>query len=512
MKINLKSLFKYLSIATVIIGLVFSFHLKKPKKEDFLSLHYADMINIDTLDKIIEVLASDSLEGRETGTEGELKAAYYLSLLHVENNVMPLNDEYFQEFQVIKPEIPDVSISTDVNTYVVGEDFLSLFPHDSTWFSDDYIVYVGYGIEDKSWNDYAYRDVRGKIVLAKEGEPKDQFGINILTATERPSEWSADPIHEYILKRNAAIKYGAKAFLFYAPKNYKLFKKLYERIYKKNNQTSSIKKDTLYDFIISQKVLEDISGYDNLDSVYYTGRKDRKWPVPITINYGSKNVALYSQNVIAYVKGDEKADEIILITTNYDHLGKEDTVIYRGANNNASGSAALIEIAKAFQRAADEGYHMKRSLLFVHFSGREKKHLGVKYFLQNLPVKKEKIKAVIDIDMIGFLDTLSTDPSVVYMANSLNNKNFYKRLKAVNKAGPKLKVRFLKHARLFSNPDIASDGVVFYKEKFPVLTFNNTLLYPYNRTPDDTPDKISRDIYYQRVKYIFMSAWLLANE
>ncbi len=503
---------RYILFLTVLFAAAISFQLKKPKKGDYLSLHYADKISMDSLSYIIEVLASDSLEGRATGTEGELKAAFFLSMLHVDNNVMPVGEDYFQEYEVIKPEVPDVVIATDRAVYNVGEDFLSLFPHDSAVFSDDHIVYAGYGIDEPSWNDYAYRDVKGKIVLVKEGEPLDMFGTKILTATERPSKWSADPIHAYILKRNAAIKYGAKALLYYAPKNYKLFKEIYRNIYNKNNRTSTIKKDTLYDFIISDKIMQDLTGYETLDTVYYTGRKDRKWNVPVTIDYGSKNVSVYSQNIIAFIKGKEKPEEIILITTNYDHLGKEDTVIYRGANNNGSGSAALIEIAKAFQLAADDGYFMKRSIMFVHFSGREKKHLGAKYFYDNLPVKKENIKAVIDIDMIGFLDTLSTDPSVVYMANSLHNKQFFKRLKSVNKAGPKLKIRFLNHKKLFANEEQASDGVIFYKENFPVITFHNTNLYPYNRTPEDTPDKISWDTYKQRVKYIFMTAWLLANE
>jgi Zn-dependent M28 family amino/carboxypeptidase len=127
-------------------------------------------------------------------------------------------------------------------------------------------------------------------------------------------------------------------------------------------------------------------------------------------------------------------------------------------------------------------------------------------------VKKEKIKAVIDVDMIGFLDKVSFEPSVVYMANSLKNKKFNKRLKAVNEAGPKLKIKYLSHASLYANEQLASDGVIFFKQKFPVLTFHNTNQYPYSRTPEDTPDKISWDIYLQRVKYIFLSAWLLANE
>ncbi len=503
---------RFFILIVFLIAVALSFHLKNPNPRDFLSLEYANKINVDTLSYIVEVLAADSLEGRATGTEGELKAAYFLSMLHIENDVMPFGKDYFQEYEVVTPETPDVTIATDRASYIVGQDFLSLFPHDSTGFSDDHIIYVGYGIEDNSWNDYAYRDVKGKIVLAKEGEPKDMFGVNILTATERKSEWSADPIHAYILKRKAAAENGAKAFLYYAPKSFKIFKEIYNNIYKRNNPASTIQKDTLYDFIINQKIMQDLTGYESLDSVYYTGRRDRKWDVPVTIQYGSKNISVYSQNILAYIEGKEKADELILVIANYDHLGKRHNKIFHGANNNATGSAAIIELARVFQLAANDGYHMARSLLFVHFSAREKDHLGAKFFFKRLPFPKERIKAVIDIDMIGYLDTISNEPSVTYMANSLDDKKFFKKLKSVNKAGTKLDVRFLTHHSLFSNEKTASDGIIFYKENIPVLTFHNTLLYPFNRTPEDTPDKITWDIYHHRVKYIFLTTWLLAND
>jgi len=484
-----------------------------PGKDELLSLHYASMISMDSLQYMVRVLASDTLDGRETGTEGEFEAAYFLARLHASNFVMPGLENYMQEFEVINPGRASITISTDRQSFSDGVDFLSLFPHDSAVISDDEIIYVGYGIEDPSWNDYAYKDVKGKIVLAKEGEPKDNFGINILTATERLSEWSADPIHSYILKRNAAMRNGAKAFLYFAPESFDMFRDIYERIQQTSGQATATKADTLYDFIINENVLQELTGYQSLDDVYYTGRRDRAWPVPITIHYNNKLISYFSQNVIAKVEGRDEAEGIILVIANHDHLGRvNDSVYYPGANNNATGVSSLIEIAKAFQKAADDGYFMKRSLYFISFSGREKNHIGVKYFFKNMPFSKEDVYAVIDLDRLGYLDTISVDPTVIYLAVNEDNPAFFKRLKVFRKVGPKMKVKEISHSALYKNPLSASDGVLFYNENYPVYTFNSGGRYPYNRTPEDTPDKISWDVYLQRTRYVFLSTWILANE
>ncbi|NPA43525.1 MAG: M28 family peptidase [Chlorobi bacterium] len=506
-----KYLFILLLTGTTAMSILVSGH-RLPGRDD-PGLHYAYRLSMDSLMYLINLLASDSLEGRETGTDGELKAARLLARWHEDNGVPPGRHEYIQEFQVVKPGIPDAYIYTDMDTFRVGKDFLSLFPHDSAFFFDDHIVYVGYGISDPSWNDYAYYDVRGKIVLAKEGEPKDNFGVNILTATDRPSEWSADPIHAYIRKRNVAMQHGAKAFLYYAPRTYALFRDIYHRIYENTDRTVTIEPDTLYDFIINDRVLEGLTGYDNLNGVYYEGPRDRKWPVPVAVEFGSKTVSYPARNVLARVDGDLKADEVILVIANFDHLGKEnDSVWYPGANNNASGTAALAEIAKMFQIAREEGHPPARTVYFVHSGGREKNHIGAKYFFERMPFARHKLKAVVDLDMLGYRDTLLQNPYSLYLAVSYPNKRVMKKLDEANRLGPALELVRINPVKAYQDPVLSTDGIVFYSRGFPVYFLSNGPSYPFNRTPKDTPDKIDGDLYTQRVRFAFLTAWILANE
>jgi len=481
--------------------------------EDFLSLEYANRISAEDLSDDIDVLTADSLEGRKTGTEADLKAAYFLARKFIRYNVDKYFESYLQSYDIVLPNKPDVSISTDLNRFTVGKDFLSLFPHDSISINADEIIYAGYGIKDEKWNDYAYKDVKGKIVLVKAGEPTDHFGNKIITGLLHPSKWSADPIHSYMLKRNAAKEAGARAMLYFDPKHYKIFKEIYDHIYQSGGRkVHNIQVDSLYDFIIGTKVLQDL-GYDDLDSVYYHNRRERKWKIPVRITFNTRDEILSSQNVVAYVKGAEEPDKCILVCANFDGPGKSDTIVYPGANNNASGTAAVLEMAGRFQEAAEEGYPPKYSIVFALFSGREENHLGAKYYLKHPAFPLTKTLAVVDVDQIGFVDTLSRDPNNIYLAEKLGKKNFFKELEKVNreKRGPRIILKKEMIEKKYANIQSTSDGVVFYKNHLPVVSFFNWL-YPYNRTPEDTPDKITWDIYDARTKYIFLTVWKLAND
>jgi len=479
---------------------------------DIPPLEYANQLRLQDLEFHVRYLASDSLEGRKTGTEGDKKAALYIATQWAQFGVAPfLESSYFQRFNILTPQKPIVTIRTDMDTYTIGNDFLSFFPHDSALIYDDHIVYVGYGIEDPSWNDYAYKDVKGKIILVKAGEPTDQYGNSILTATDRKSIWAADPVHSYMLKRQVALKHGAKAMFYYDPEHYEDFKRAFDQMFSSAEKTSDIKVDSLYDFIIGKKLMMDLTGYESLDDVYYTGRKDRKMTVPVSINYYIPGDIISTQNLMAVIMGDEKPNEYVAVIANYDHLGKIKNTLYPGANNNATGTAAIIEMSRLFRMAEQDGYSPKRSILFILFTGREEHHLGAQYFMNHPPLPLNSITTVVDIDMLGYVDTISAHPNNLYYAENLAYKNFMEQMQTYNELGPKLKLKHISSFARYGDLETASDGYFFYKKNIPWISFVNGG-YPYNRTPDDTPDKITWDIFTERVKFIFMSVWQLANE
>ena len=490
----------------ILLGLIFSSSYKKSPQ-----LYYADLIYINELISHVKKLSSKKMEGRETGTRGAQKAADYLTGILKKYGLEPMKDDYYQSFEIIMPNKPDVTISTDVNEYHLGEDFLSFFPHDSLYFTDDHIVYVGYGVDDPSFNDYAYLDVKNKIVLVKAGEPRDDFGAYILTGTNRPSEWSADPIQAYIKKRNAALSHGAKAMFYFDEGNYGFYKKIFDQIYESRKPVTGVKADSLYDFIISTRVLEDLTGYNSLRDVYYSGRKDRKWPVPVTIDYKTQTKPVLAKNIMAYVEGDTKPDEYVLVIANYDHLGKIDTVVFPGANNNATGTAALLEMANAFNLAANEGYRLKRSLLFVWFTGREKDHIGAKHFLEFPPVPLEKIKTVVDLDALGYVDSLAKNPNYVFVTGDFPYKSVEKKVEKFNKKGPEIELLYRPMKDHFTNRDNFSDVVMFINKKIPFVTYYAPG-YPYNKTPRDTYHEVTFDVLHRRTQYIFLNIWEIANQ
>ncbi len=502
----MKKIYLFVSLLFFLV-LSLAFLNRKQSPENY----YADQIYINELISHVKKLASKKMEGRETGTRGIDRAATYIRKQLEKYGIEPVKDGYFQSFEIIIPHKPDAFISTDINEYRLGEDFLSFFPHDSMQIESDHVVYVGYGIDDPSYNDYAYKDVKGQIVVVKAGEPRDDFGGFLLTGTERRSQWSADPIKAYVLKRNTALKHGAKAMLYYDEGNYGFYKNIFDRIYNSRKPVTGVKADTLYDFIISTKVLEDISGNNSLRDVNYTGRKDRRWEVPIQIRYFTKSKPTFAKNILARVEGDAKADEYVLVMANYDHLGKIDTVIYPGANNNATGSAALVEMANAFNLAANEGYRLKRSLLFVWFTGREKEHIGVKHFLEFPPVPLHKIKAVVDLDAPGYVDSLAKNPNYVYVTKDFKDKNIFKKIEKWNKKGPEIELLYRPMQDHFKNARTNSDVVYFLRKKIPFLTFYAPG-YPYDRTPYDTPKNVTFDVFHRRTQYIFLTVWAIADQ
>lgn len=128
---------------------------------------------------------------------------------------------------------------------------------------------------------------------------------------------------------------------------------------------------------------------------------------------------LLGENVLAYLPGSEFPDELVIITAHYDHIGKEGELVFNGADDDGSGTVALMEIAQAFKTAYDNGYKPRRSILFMPVSGEEKGLLGSKYYANNPIFPLETTIANLNIDMIGRLDKKHEDnPDYVYLIGS----------------------------------------------------------------------------------------------
>jgi hypothetical protein len=220
-----------------------------------------------------------------------------------------------------------------------------------------------------------------------------------------------------------------------------------------------------------------------------------------------------SENVLAYIEGTEKPDEIVVISAHYDHIGVKNGEIYNGADDDGSGNVAIMEIADAFKQASNNGVGPKRSVLFLHVTGEENGLLGSRFYT-NFPVfPLEKTIANLNIDMIGRVDDLhKNNKNYVYLigSNKLSD-DLHNISEAVNHKFVHLELDYT-----YNDDDdpnryyYRSDHYNFAKNNIPVIFYFNGIHQDYHK-PSDTPDKIDYELLMKRTKLIFYTLWELAN-
>lgn len=222
-----------------------------------------------------------------------------------------------------------------------------------------------------------------------------------------------------------------------------------------------------------------------------------------------------SENVVAYIKGSEKPDEIIVISAHLDHIGiSGNGEINNGADDDGSGTVAVLEIAEAFKTAEKEGNGPKRSVLFLHVTGEELGLYGSRYYADVDPIfPLENTVANLNIDMIGRIDPGHEDSSdYVYLIGSDKlSSELHAISESVNKEFFNIDLDYTYNDE--NDPNrfyYRSDHYNFAKNNIPVIFYFNGTHADYHR-PSDTPDKIEYELLAKRAQLIFCTAWELAN-
>lgn len=220
-----------------------------------------------------------------------------------------------------------------------------------------------------------------------------------------------------------------------------------------------------------------------------------------------------SENVLAYILGSEFPEEVLIISAHYDHLGKRGETVFNGADDNASGTSAVMEIAEAFQAALEDGHRPKRSILFLHLTGEESGLYGSRYYVSHPVFKMDNTVTNLNIDMIGRVDPKHEDkPEYIYLIGSDRlSGELHELAENVNKEhfGLKLDYTFNKE----NDPNrfyYRSDHYNFAQKGVPVIFFFNGEHDDYHKATD-TPEKINYELLKLRADYIFYTAWELAN-
>lgn len=472
---------------------------------------YGNSITANELKDLLYTFASDEFEGRDTGSKGQKMAVEFLKQQYVSLGIpSPIAEgDYFQEVPLIHQKSPETNVTANGKEFENYTDVIAVGSTSSQTLSVSDIVYAGYGIEADNYSSYKNQDVKGKVVLIKSGEPKNDDGTYVTSGKKEDTKWSVGR-QGLSSKREVAKDKGAKALLYMDDAFLKMMSKYMQaaasagtgRLVLKDNQDE-----------MAHLVISDDLGKALLDDIEMT-EDSKSVTTDLRIKIDSHSEDVNSENVLAYIKGSEKPDEILVISAHLDHEGIKDGEIYNGADDDGSGTVALLEIAEAFKLAKDAGHGPRRSILFLHVTGEEKGLLGSSYYTDVDPVfPLENTIADLNIDMIGRTDPERMgDRNYVYLIGSDKlSTELHTISEEANNKYTNVTLDYTYNDE--NDPNrfyYRSDHYNFAKNKVPVIFYFNGTHEDYHK-PTDTPDKIEYDLLENRTKLVFYTAWELVN-
>ena len=463
---------------------------------------YAQNITPAGLKEKLSVIASAEMEGRETATAGQRKAAAYIENHFQKLGLLPgvTGGGYQMQFPIYQDTLVEASLQVNGKMQKRDSSFsIDIASANDGKLSINEIVFVSYGLVDSVHNDYKEYVIKGKWVLFFEGSPNNDNIVDKRSLYNNSSK---------VLQVKAM---GAKGVFIMAADSIK-------RTVFNTKGRMYLRKVTEAGFpviTVSNDLAHSLLGLNQanlLESIKNIPTGSYKSNVQFIIN--KRTLLLQSSNVIALLPGTDKKDEYVFITSHYDHLGIRGKQIYFGADDDGSGTASVLQIAEAFTKARNEGHGSRRSIVFMTVSGEEKGLLGSEFYSEHPIFLLKKTTSDLNIDMVGRIDPDYKGDSLNYvyiigddklssnlrpLTDSINNK--YSHLQ--------LDRRFndLKDPNRYY---YRSDHYNFAKNGIPVIFYFNGVHADYHR-PTDTVDKINFEVMAKRVKLIYYTAWDLAN-
>jgi len=444
-----------------------------------------EKITIQELKAHMNFLASDSLKGRKPGTPEDRVSAEYIAGSFKASGLYLLGEKGFQYFNVI------TSVEARENNFFqvdslqgkIGEDYNPLsFSQNAKLTAEG--VFVGYGLDFEtdslSWHDYQNVNVLNKWAMILQGHPDDEANGEVF------QEYSA------LRKKTLVAKdKGASGVIFVSGKSFDVKDELTKLFYDKSQAHAGIPVIHIKRHVADLLLKKCGRTTEQLEGDFGKSPKPDGFDIQQEITchvYLIKNKT-QTQNVVALLKGNDPLlnEEVIVLGAHYDHLGmggpgsgsrQPDTLaVHNGADDNASGVVAMMEIG---EKLAIHQKELKRSVLFIAFGAEEMGTIGSKYFTDHPLVDLKNVKAMINLDMVGRLDTASKSLSVGGVGTAKDLEVFVKT--------------HLDHFDLngsFSSEGYGpSDHAAFYANDIPVL-FLMTGIHQDYHTPVDDVDKIN---------------------
>lgn len=405
---------KYYVLAGVILLAACNQNNSIVSDDDGLSAFSADSLRLH-----VAQLADDSLLGRKPFTEGETKTIAYLQKQFKAVGLEPGNgDSFIQEVPMVNIQTtaaPEMQVSTSkgsfklkgLEDYVIWTDKIT----DKVSLENTEVVFAGYGVNapEYNWNDYDGLDVKGKVVMVMVNDPGFAAGDSTLFKGKTMTYYG-----RWTYKFEEAARQGAKACLivhttegasypFKVVQNSWNASKLRLDDRGKNNSYTDI------NGWLSLPAAKKLIAAAGQDSASFFAQADKRGFKPVSLDLKlSTSLAIKttfnkSMNVIGKITGSKRPDEVIIYTSHWDHLGigtPDETAdsIYNGAFDNASGTASLIELARAFKSLKVQP---ERTIILLAVTAEEQGLWGSAYYAQNPIYPAAKTVANINIDGVN---------------------------------------------------------------------------------------------------------------
>lgn len=459
---------------------------QKPAKPEV----FAKSITPEDLKKHLYIVAGAEMEGRETATPGQRKAAAYIESQFKSIGLKPGNNGSYQMFyDVFQDSLTSAALEVNGEVFQLDKDFNSSPGNYQATLRFNEIVFVGTNATDSLKN----ANLTGKLVMMIGSVPQGRGGAGgILTTLAN--------------KGIAGLLLVGVTYPRTMPAS------------RKGNQANSIFRRTIspQQFTISENVARAIAGSD-YDNVKGNPAWIKTYPANILMETKKTTITMQSSNVIAMLDGTDRKDEYLFITAHYDHLGKRgDSVIYYGADDDGSGTVGVIEIAEAFVKAKAAGKGPRRTVIFMTVSGEEKGLWGSDYYSSHPVFPLEKTTADLNIDMIGRSDTERKEGDSTNYVYVVGDDKLSSDLRTISETVNKKYVKMELDYKFNDPKDInriyyRSDHYNFAKKGVPIIFYYDGMLKADYHRPTDTPDKINYQLLAKRTQLVFYTAWEMAN-
>jgi hypothetical protein len=493
------------------------------QQPDTTQIRFSKYVTADGMKKNLLVLASDEYEGRETGQKGQKMAAEYIKKYYQDLGIKPypslkLKDGYMQQFPLAVFNPQEVKISSGKKTFAQNTDYFTFANTiGDTTINFSEIEFCGFGINTLVYNDYDKLDVNEKAVMILDGEPTKSDGISMISQSKEPSVWTTN----FRVKQTEAKKQGVR-FLFIVDKNLQNSYTKFEHRINSSRMSIDAKSEPNYPLIIyiSEEMGNEILASSKNKSKELAEKisktfKSERYPIKtsLTLNVAQKKYGLDAENVMAYIEGSDLKDEVLVLSAHYDHLGVIDGKVYNGADDDGSGTVAIMQLAKAFYEAKAQGKGPRRSMLFLNVSGEEKGLLGSEYYAENPVIDLKNTVCDLNIDMIGRLDDEHPKNSnYIYLIGSDKlSKDLHNISEQANKTYTKIELDYKFNDENEPNRYYyRSDHYNFAKNGVPVIFYFNGVHKDYHQETDEV-QKIDFAKMEKITRLVFFTAWEVAN-